>query len=458
MTEFFSIAGGIIAVVFLFFLAIMVHEYGHFAVAKRLGFRIDAFSICFGPAIWKKVVNGIEYRLGCIPLGGYVALPQLDPAAMDKIQGGNEDRESLTPVSAWKRILVAVAGPGGNIVLAVLLALIIGAFAPSSDFGGQSTIIGNVDGERAIASGICAGDEIVAIAGRPVSFWSDVTMECHLAGDTVAGVAATIRRNGKTFDLTLPVVVSDSGIVKLDGIFPRHICEVAAITSSSPASRSPLKDGDRVAEINGVSVYSPEQAVELVRNAGTNAVSITAIRNATRANASQTIVATIHPEYNAQLDRPAIGILFADPSSSIPQWMTYRSPVKQIASDAGSIFRMLRALFTPKSKSEQKRAASGMGGPGTLLFILWNEVHSGLFRSMGFLRFLCINLAILNLLPIPVLDGGHILFALVEIVTRRKPSRKFVEYVTNAFAILLIGLMLLMLVRDTIRIHDFLSR
>jgi len=451
MTAIFHIVGGVLAVIALFFMAIMVHETGHFLVAKCLGFKIDAFSICFGPAIWKKNVGGVEYRVGCIPLGGYVALPQLDPSSMNVIQGVNGAVEAA-PMVAWKRMLVAVAGPVGNIALAIVLALAIAAFAPARDFGGEGTTVGVVEGERAIASGIQVGDEILEIAGTRVGFWSDIVIESHLAGDGDA-LQARVRRGDATLDVLLPVVADkETGFLRLDGIAPWLNSEIAAVLPGGPAERAGLLPGDRINRVNGAVPTSPSHASQLVRNAGKNPVEISITRSGAE------IVLTIAPEYDSSLGRHAIGVMFSDPAASVPQWMTYRNPIWQLSSDAKSIFRMLRALVAPKAKGEQKRAAKGMGGPGTLLYILWNEVHSGFFRSMGFLRFLCVNLAILNLLPIPVLDGGHILFAIAEIVTRRRPSPKFVDAVTSAFAILLIGLMALLLFRDAVRIGRAVTR
>lgn len=454
--SFLNIILGVAGVLLLFFLAIMIHEFGHFIVAKALGFRIEAFSIFFGPALWKRRVGGVEYRVGSIPLGGYVALPQLDPSGMAAIQGSNDGApEELPPVSPWRRIAVAFAGPFGNIALAVVLALAIYALAPKSEFGGEKSVVGVVSGERALASGVRTGDEIVAIGGQPVSHWSDVLVECHLSGNIEDGLGVTVRRGAEEFDLTLPVARdASSGFLLPDGITPLLESEIVELIPGSPAEAAGVRRGDRVLAVNGARPTSPADASELVHVAGSNEVSMVVAR----ANESRPVELAVLPEFSEELGRHAIGVVFADPSASIPQWMAYRSPWAQLSGDARSIFRMLRALFAPKAKGEQKRAAKGMGGPGTLLYILWNEVHSGFFRAMAFLRFLCINLAILNLLPIPVLDGGHILFALAEVVTRRRPSPKFVDFVTTAFAFLLIGLMALLLVRDVIRISGVESR
>ena len=132
--DFLLSIGAAICVALLFSLAIFIHEFGHFLAAKFLGFKIDAFAIGFGPAIWKRRIGGVEYKIGCIPFGGYVALPQLDPSGMEKVQGEQvsdrkeTEEEDVPDIAPWKRIVVAVAGPFGNVVLAVVLASPI--FAP----------------------------------------------------------------------------------------------------------------------------------------------------------------------------------------------------------------------------------------------------------------------------------------------------------------------------------------
>ena len=127
--EFLITVLAIVACILLFSFAIFIHEFGHFLAAKLLGFQVDTFSIGFGPALWKKKIKGVEYRISAIPFGGYVALPQLDPAGTAGVQGskteGDEEDEKTdaappAPMAEWKKIVVAFAGPFGNIVLAVV--------------------------------------------------------------------------------------------------------------------------------------------------------------------------------------------------------------------------------------------------------------------------------------------------------------------------------------------------
>ena len=142
--EILYTALAIVACILLFSLAVFIHEFGHFLAARKLGMRVDVFSIGFGPAIWKKTINGVEYRISWIPFGGYVALPDLDPEGTKGLEGqSGKDAETAPSESAaepppeiapWKKIIVAFMGPFGNIVLAVALAFALAAI-PGARFG-----------------------------------------------------------------------------------------------------------------------------------------------------------------------------------------------------------------------------------------------------------------------------------------------------------------------------------
>ena len=374
MTSFLATAGAILVVILLFSFAVFIHEFGHFLAARLLGMKVDAFSIGFGPAIWKKKVNGIEYKVSWILFGGYVALPQLDPAGMEKIQGKNDGKkgesggdeaadagkqhEVVEDAPAWKRIVVAVAGPFGNIVLAVFLACLL-AVVPWTHFGALGTEVGGVIPESpASRSGIVAGDTVVAIDSHPVETWYELLTEVQIVGDRE--VPFRVRaKDGVERDVMIKPLKSESTGVCLVGL----------------------------------------QSVEGRRPGA--------------------------------------------------YWMPDRSPVAQLKWDAMSIVRVLKALVTPK---ESGRVAKSIGGPILIAQSLYSQVREDVWDALGFLRFLCINLAILNLLPIPVLDGGHCMFALFEIVFRRKPRRAVVDAVTNVFGYLFIALFVWLIWSDTSRI------
>ena len=389
---------GYIAICVVFFsLAIEIHEFGHFIVALKLGLRVERFSIGFGPAIWKKTWKGVEYRISWIPLGGYVSIPDVDPEGTKAIEGGtyppseasaeggsmrggngesssakasasakakadkSEDRKTISP---WKEIAVAVAGPGMNIVLAVVLAFLLAAI-PSVRFGElPATITEAKPGGPAEKAGIRSGDTVLSVDGRPVATWTEMRVEFQIVGGRVTDVV--------------------------------------------------LRDKDGV-----------ERTVKVT------------------------------PERD-----PVTGMYFIDAAHIAKEevaagWMPHRNPLKQLAWDAGSIFRVLKGLVTPK---EVKNTANALGGPQMIAESIYKSVRRDFWDGVGFLRYLNVNLAVLNLLPIPVLDGGLIMFALLALIFRRRVPEKVVSTLSMMFMVLLLGAMAILIFRDaqrSWRIHTY---
>ena len=366
--------GYIIVCVLLFALAILIHEFGHFIVALKLGLRVEAFSIGFGTALWKKKVNGVEYRISAIPLGGYVSIPDVDPEGTKALEGRGKREEGRgleaprVRIPAWKEILVAVAGPAMNIVLAVVIAVVL-ACVPSAKFGELSAEIGDVvEGGPAAKAGMVAGDVVRSVGGREVRTWTEMQTEVQIAGG-----------ESVEFAVDRP--------------------QVSGLPSRVLLSVTPERN-----EVTGAWYIM--------------AVSVT---NATGAVA----------------------------------WMPDRNPLKQLAWDAGSIFRVLKGLVTPK---EAAATSAALGGPVMIAEGLYRQVRRDPWDGLGFLRFLNVNLAVLNLLPIPVLDGGLIMFALFALVFRRRVPDFIVKYASLSFMVLLMGLMGLLILRDgwrSYKIHTF---
>ncbi len=460
---FHAVLSGL-GVALLFSLAVFIHELGHFLAARWMGLTIDAFSIGFGPAIWKRKIGDTEYRIGCVPFGGYVALPQLDPSGMEKIQGSHGDKpqdqaeadvpavRQLKDIAPWRRIIVAAAGPLGNLVLATILAWVI-FLTPDSGAGGADTTIGHVqEASGAHAVGLRAGDQIVSINGNRINNWNEFLVECHLSGDASNGLAVVVRRGEERLALNLPVMRDpDAGFVKVDGIGPRIPCVVGEVMTNSAAELAGLLPGDMILSLDGQFVASPEAMIARVDSQGGQPITVGFMRG----DRQQELIMT--PRFHAEAGRHLVGIVFDGQAGQADQWMQYRDPWLQLKHDASGVFRILRALFNPQAKGEARRAASGLSGPLVIVVMLWYQVRRGLIVALAFLRFLCVNLALLNLLPLPVLDGGHIVFALYEMITRRKPNAKFVTWLSNGFAVLLIGLMVLLVFRDVLSLKRFSS-
>ncbi len=355
--EILITVGAIVACILLFSFAIFIHEFGHFVVAKWLGLRVDRFSIGFGPALWKKTIGDVEYRISAIPFGGYVSLPQLDPEGTRALEGGGDDDEPpLKEATPLVRIAVAFAGPFGNIVLAVILAFVLAA-VPGARFGEMPAEIGDVlpDGPAAVG-GMLPGDRVTSVNGHAVRTWTEMQTEVQIAGQKATEFIVT--RGGTNVTLSITAKRDEAS----------GACFIMALSTT-----------------NGVKAAA---------------------------------------------------------------WMPARNPLKQLAWDAAQIVRVLKALVTPK---EAKAAARALGGPVMIAEGLYTQVRRNGWDALGFLRFLDVNLAILNLLPIPVLDGGLILFALFELLFRRKPPKKLTDGLSMAFMWLFLALMVTLVWRDVTR-------
>mgnify|MGYP003294404343 CR=1 FL=1 len=347
--------------VLLFSLAIAIHEFGHFIAAVKLGLRVDRFSIGFGPALWKRKINGVEYRISAIPFGGYVSIPDLDPEGAKALQGTSDAQDGKRPLPAWKEMVVAFAGPFMNIVLAAVLAVAL-SLVPSANFGVLGTEIGGViEGGPAQKAGLMKGDKVLSVNGNTVSTWNEMLVEVQIAGNR-------------------------------------------------------------------------ESAFEIVRCSGDQC-------------SMRTI--SITPEKDDVTGAYFIKALSAaDSGARAAAWMTHRHPLKQLQQDAASIFRILKGLVTP---NEMKSTGSALGGPVMIAQGIYKSIRRDFADGIGFLRFLNVNLAVLNLLPLPVLDGGLILFALISLVFRRRIPEKVVRALSMLFMALLLGLMCLLVWRDSVR-------
>lgn len=430
---------------FLFGVTVFVHELGHFIVARRCGLVVKAFSIGFGHALFKREHNGVVYKIGWIPFGGYVSLPQLDPEGMEKLQGEHPE-EPLPDASPWQKIAVAFSGPVGNLILAVLLALAIWLIPGGEAGASVRPLVGRIDaGSEAYAAGLREGDELLAVNGATIKSWYEFSVETLL--QNLDRVALDVRRGGEALTLEIPLTRNDDGTRAMDGVQPAVPCLFGAVTAESPAARAGVRRGDLAVLFDGHPVIGWEHFTTLVQAASPgHPVVMTVDRD------GQMIELTVIPEYHAEHNRILIGVQLG--GSGLP-WMFYKKPLDQLKYDALAIVRVLRALVTP---AEARQAAGGLGGPLAIFGMLTFSIRMGLLNTLGLIRFLNVNLAVLNLLPIPVLDGGHILFSLWHGLTRRPVHAKVQAALVNVFAILLIGAMLLLTWKDIDRTTGWTRR
>jgi regulator of sigma E protease len=296
----------------------------------------------------------------------------------------------------------------------------------------------------AATAGIKIGDEIRAVNGNKVNSWYDTRVECLLGGGSEQQVDLTLF-NATDGERNIQVAVNhpDKSEVLIDGVFQAAPCQVLQVVPGSPAEKAGLQSDDVLISINQEMIQGSGHFIEVVQENPDTEISLLIERN------GEQMTLPVTPEYNAENDMVMIGIQFGG-ALSLP-WTLQGNPFEQISSDASSIFRLLKALVTP---SESKQAASGLGGPVAIFQMIFISLQMSMITAIGLIRFININLAVLNLLPLPVLDGGHICFALWEMITKRKVHPKVVASLVNVFAILLLTAMVFLSWRDTDRIFN----
>lgn len=427
-------------VLLIFNILIIVHELGHFLAARWRGLVIEKFGIWFGKPLWSKTVNGVQYSLGSIPAGGFVALPQMAP--METIEGECETpREALPKISVLDKIIVAIAGPLFSLGLALVFAVIVYFVGrPTTEMETTRTIGWLAPDSPALEAGLRPGDKILEVDGKPVSrfggmgdsiTWRVIRSE----GDTIP---FKIERDGKT-------LVIESGYVRAERkrlarsslrqvlIAPKSPTLIEKVEPGSPAAEAGLEAGDRITAVNGSPIYSPIALGATIQDDPEKAVDLTVERG------DRMLSFTVTPKVmsmEGSEPRPLIGIVW-DPG---PITLVYPGPIEQVVSSMNTLFSMFGALFSPKSDVK----AEHLSGPVGIMRLYYNMFTSpdGWRLALWFSVFFNVNLAVLNMLPIPVLDGGHIMLAIIEGIRRKPINVKVLEIVQGVCAMLIIGYML----------------
>jgi regulator of sigma E protease len=456
----------ILEVIFVFNLMIVVHEWGHFLAARWRGLKIEKFYIWFGKPIWKKTINGVEYGLGSIPAGGFVALPQMAP--MGGLEG-EVSQEQLPTITPLDKAIVAVAGPLFSFMLACVFAVAVWLVGKPQSEAHTTTVVGYVSKESpAMKAGIQPGDKILKVDGQPVKRfeglvdsvrWGVVASE----GDTIAFEVERPGQGLLKFEVDpkawpkaetkeQPVSWWQSIFKRPDlrsvGLEGQMTPMVGSVTTNSPADEAGIKADDMVLRADGKPLRSmgdlgdyikanPGKTIMLdVERAG-KVIQLPVLPRVPDKNNLKEVTED-HQEY------PMIGVAWDVEGKRIPLTIT---PWEQISDAVRHMGNLVSKLLSPKSDLSPAHM-SGPVGVGRLYYKLFQH-PDGWRLVLWFSVVFNINLAILNMMPFPVLDGGHITMAIAEAIRRKPPQGKILEYVQTACALMLFGFIIFVTLKDT---------
>ncbi|MES2437697.1 MAG: RIP metalloprotease RseP [Verrucomicrobiota bacterium] len=439
----------IFAVVMSFNIIIFVHELGHFLAAKWRGLKIDRFQIWFGRPIWKKEINGVQYGLGWIPAGGFVALPQMAP--MEALEGGSKDSKPLPAITPLDKIIVAFAGPLFSMLLALLSAVVVYGVGKPKDFI-PTQIVGEVlENSPASKAGILAGDKILAINGSPVNGFAG-SLDSITEGIILSKgkqIEFTVERPGSPAPLKLVSEFETQktkwfqrGGLRQVGIGPEiHHIELGSIVKGSPADKAGFLDGDILVSMNGQQFKDSEKAVAFIKETGAKPIEIEVSRNNATLKLTATPVVPVSPEGKG----PMLGLgFYGAPYQN--QGIVHPGPISQVSDSLRMMWTTITSVIAPDS-SIGVGHLSGPVGIATLQYQLL-QMEDGWRRILAFMVLFNVNLAVLNMMPFPVLDGGHITLAILEKIFGRPVKAKPLEILQTVCALALISLMLFVTSKD----------
>ncbi len=451
-----EILGNLIAiavVVLLFNFMIFIHELGHFLAAKWRGLEVEKFYIWFGKPIWKKTIGGVEYGIGSIPAGGYVALPQMAP--MEAIEGGDsERRQELPPISPLDKIIVAFAGPLFSFLLALTAAFCVWIFGKPADTV-HSTQIGYIlKDSPAENSGLQLGDQILSVDGNSINRFLgglDGLSENIMLTESET-VDLTFIRDGKEMTVTSEFQKIDKPkwwqrrSMRKIGVSWANPMMVSEIMKESPAEKAGFQKGDLLIAVNGTKIFSTPHFNDLLEAAVGETVEVQ-VQRGEREEALEIAVVVAQDKKTKELHPDgSVLSLGLDFESSFDLSLVNPSPLQQVKDGVTLMYKTLRAILAEDSNVGIQHLSGPIGIGDAMFGII--RTDEALRRILWFMVVLNINLAIMNLMPLPVLDGGHIVLAIGEWIAGKPVKLRILEIIQSGFVIVLLTLFVYVTSKD----------
>ena len=426
------------AFAFVLGVLVFVHELGHFLAARRVGIRVLKFQLGFNPTIVSFERGGTLYGIGAVPLGGYLKMAGENP---EERESGRSD-EFLSK-SKWQRFQVLIMGPAMNILLAVVLTAVVlfhGAEVPA--FQDEPPIVGAVTASSPAAGvDIRPGDRILSVADRNIDTWEQFFFAIGTRPNRE--VSLTVLRDGHELRRTVtPTVVSGQSRFEVGdiGVLPNVHPRVPAVNPGEPADRAGIKPGDVVLAVNGEPIMFSSQLKDAISKHPEQQITISVLRGGT----PLTIQATTARRGNIGW----LGISIADQTKRFKPGAirAMGMSIQRNAELSGLIFQTVWGLITRQMSPRQ------LLGPVAIAQLSGEQAQLGWIALLSLMASISLNLGLLNLLPIPVLDGGHIFIMALEGLARRDFSVRVKEKMLLAGFVVLMMLMVTVIYNDLTRI------
>jgi regulator of sigma E protease len=430
----------VVSVVIVLGIMILVHEWGHFIAAKSFGVRVEIFSIGFGPRLWGRKRGDTDYRISALPLGGYVKMAGDTPG---EERSGADDEFQSKP--RWQRVVIALAGPTMNLLMAVVLVTVtfavVGIPYPAY-FERPVEVVGLQSGSPAAQAGLQPGDHVTSLNGIESPTWEQA--QEHLSKQQPgAELTLTVERQGKTVE----VVVEVSEPRDLMGTlgYPPMPAVVDQVAPGRPAAKAGLKPGDEVVEFDGKPVLTWPQFAQAIRTSGGNTMQIVVRRGKENVK----LEVTPAPVQTASggtiwqigmLNRPELIFRKLGLVPAVEQGVLWNVAVTR------QILVVVGQLFTGKASLGEMQGVVGIAQESG------RAARRGPLDVINLMALISLNLGILNLLPIPILDGGHILVLTIEGLLRRDLSLNLKERIVQVGFVFLLAVFAYVMYNDIGRI------
>lgn len=412
---------------------VVFHEMGHFLAAKAFKTRVEKFYLFFNPwfSLFKVKIGETEYGLGWLPLGGYVKISGMIDESMDKEQMNQEPKPyEFRAKPAWQRLIIMLGGVTVNIILAMAIYIMMLTVWGEQYLPAKEAKYGVTVDSLAYEMGLRNGDKILLVDGEDLETFSEIPSRIILNN----AQTVTVLREGKKLQIQVPEGFVAKMIQRKDPTFVslRFPYEVGRFSANSAAKSAGLQKGDVIVALNGEEMRYFDQYVEAIPTYKNQAITLTALRELDTLNFEMVVpedgtIGVFSANLNKYFKMEEKKYSFAE---AVP------AGIAKAYKGVGGYIKQLKLIFSPEVKAY--KSVGGFITIGSIFPSVWD------WQSFwGLTAFLSIMLAILNVLPIPALDGGHVMFLLYEMISGRQPSEKFLEYAQIAGMVILLSILVL---------------